>query len=151
MANPRCYAIENTMAVANPTTTTLVASSTTAVRPEIYDMILGYSAVPADNALIVKVQRFTAAGTSTAYTPVPLDPGDPASTFVAGNTCTIEPTYTTSKIMFHLALNQRASHRWVADPQGRLKMPAAASNGLGLYNVHATATPAFDATVYLNE
>lgn len=151
MANPRCYAIENNLAIANATTTNIVLSSTTAIRPEIYDLVMGFGSTPADNAIVVKVQRFTAAGSSAAYTPPPLDPGDPASTTVGGVTCTVEPTYTANKVVWHAALNQRATHRWVADPKGPLKMPATASNGLGLYGVNASATPGFDATVFFNE
>jgi hypothetical protein len=114
-------------------------------------MIFGSSATPADNALAIYVQRFTAAGTTTAYTPPPLDPGDPACTAVAGVTATIEPTYTANRILFHLGLNQRASHRWIADPRGPLKMPATASNGLGVYYVHASFTGNVDTCVYFNE
>ena len=80
-----------------------------------------------------------------------LDPRDPASTSIGGVTCTIEPTYTSAKLLFHLGINQRASHRWIADPQGRLKAPATASNGIGVFGVHSSATPTFDAGVYFNE
>jgi hypothetical protein len=114
-------------------------------------MLFGSSATPADNALAIYLQRFTAAGTSTAYVPPPLDPGDPAATAVAGITHTIEPTYTSAKVVFHLGLNQRASHRWIADPRGPLKMPATASNGLGCYYVHASFTGNVDTCVYFNE
>ena len=151
MANPRCYAVNVAFAVTSPTDTAIITSSTTAIRPEWYDMVLGFSSTPADNGLTVQVQRYTAAGTTTSQTPRALDPGDPACTAVAGNTATIEPTYTASAILFHLGINQRASHRWVADPQGRLKMPATASNGLGLFAVHSSATPTFDAVVHFNE
>lgn len=151
MANPRCYAIDNAFAVANPTATTLTLTSTTAIRPEIYDIEMGFSSSPADNALAVKVQRFTAAGTNSALTPQALDPADPASTSTAGKSNSVEPTYTANAILFHLAMNQRASQRWIADPRGPLKLPATANNGAGLYAVHASATPTFDSTLWFNE
>jgi hypothetical protein len=151
MANPRCYAIDTSFAVASPTKTAITLASTTAVRPEIFDMELGFSSAPADNALVVKVQRFTAAGTTTSQAPNPLDPADPASTTVGGVIATVEPTYTAGLILFHLALNQRASQRWIADQRGPLKLPALANNGAGLYAVHASATPNFDPCVWFNE
>jgi hypothetical protein len=137
--------------VASPTATALVLVSTSAIRPEIYDMIVGSSATPADNALTIKVQRFTAAGTTTALTPQALDPADPASTSTAGKTATAEPTYTANAILWHIALNQRATHRWVADPRGPLKLPATASNGAGLYYVHSSFTSNVDSTIFFNE
>lgn len=151
MANPRCYEIDSSYAVASPSKTILTLASATTIRPEIYDMILGFSSAPADNALQVFVQRFTAAGTSTSEVPSPLDPADPAASATGGRNCTVEPTYTSNLILFHAALNQRATHRWIADPRGPLKMPATANNGLGLYAVHGSATPTFDATLYFNE
>jgi hypothetical protein len=141
MATPgRRYSIDATNVVASPTKTALVLSATTAIRPGIYDILLGSSAAPADNANQIFLQRFTAPGTSTAVTPQALDPGDPAATGVAGKTNTVEPTYTANQILFHLALNQRASHRWIGDPSGALMAPATANNGLGTYWVNASFT-----------
>jgi hypothetical protein len=137
--------------VASPTVSLLGLVSTSAIRPEIFDMILGSSATPADNANVWCLQRFTAAGTNTGYVPPPLDPGDPACTAVGAITFSGEPTYTAVKILFRAALNQRATHRWIADPRGPLKFPATASNGGGLYVVNASFTGAVDGTVFFNE
>lgn len=143
--------IDDAAAVASPTVTLLTVVSATTIRPEIYDMILGSAATPADNAVTWKLQRFTAAGTVTSTTPRPLDPADPASLASAGKTVTAEPTYTSGLILFHAALNQRATHRWIADPRGPLKFPATASNGGGLYPVHASFTGVCDASIFFNE
>src|SRR5579859_4374479 len=140
MALGRRYAIDGQNAVASPTKTALVLTSTAAIRPFIYDMLLGSSAAPADNACTIYIQRSTAAGTSTAVTPQALDPADPNATASAGKTLTVEPTYTANAILFHLALNQRASHRWIADPNGPITLPATANNGVGVYWVHASFT-----------
>ncbi len=121
------------------------------MRGEIYEMLLSSSGTPADNALLWRVQRFTAAGTTTAYTPTPLDPQDPVSLCAGGVTATIEPTYTSAKILFSIALNQRASHRWIGDPRGPLKIPATASNGAGIYAVHASFTGVTDGSLFFNE
>jgi hypothetical protein len=151
IANPRAYSVDAQNAVASPTKSLLVITSATTVRPEIYDIIIGASATPGDVAIVWYFQRCTAAGTSTAYTPAVLDPADPVSLATAGTICTAEPTYTAAKINWHVALNQRATHRWIADPRGPLKMPATASNGFGCYPVHASFTGNVDATVFYNE
>lgn len=151
MANRRNYAVQGTRNVASPSATLAVLTSTSAIRPNIYDLILSSSAVPADNSLLWQMQRVTAPGTSTAYTPVALDPGDPAATAVAGINHTVEPTYTANAYLLRVALNQRATHRWIADPDGPIRLPATASNGAGLFPVHASFTGAVDFTLHYYE
>lgn len=131
--------------------TILGVTSTTAIRPQIYEMLLGSSATPADNALLWYVQRNTAAGTSTAVTPTAMDSGDPASTATAGKNHTVDPTFTANLYLFYLALNQRASHRWIADTEGALVIPATANNGAGLWLTHASFTGNCDASLYFQE
>jgi hypothetical protein len=106
--------------------------STTAIRPKVYDFSIGTEATPADNYSVWQAARSTqaGAGTSTAVTPQPLDPGDPASTATAGNNYTAEPTVVSGTPIFGpVPMNQRATYRWVAAPNGELVIPAAA-NGL---------------------
>ena len=147
----RCYSVDGQRAVASPTKTLLGITATTAIRPNVFDMYLGSSATPADNALLWYIQRSTAAGTSTAVTPQALDPADPAATATAGQNHTVEPTYTASAILFHLALNQRATVRAALDPSAPIVAPATANNGLGLYPVHSSFTSNVDATLYYAE
>lgn len=151
MAHRRNYILQGTRNVASPTQTWGTITATAAVRPCLYDIILGSSATPADNALLWQAQRFTAAGTSTATTPQPLDSGDPAATSIGGINHTIEPTYTANLFMLRVALNQRATHRWIADPDAHIICPATANNGVGLFPVHASFTGAVDASVYFYE
>lgn len=113
-------------------TSILGLTSTSAIRPKIYDFMLGSDATPADNAADYVLQRHTAAGTSTSVTPQALDPGDPAATATAGKAHSAEPTYTANAIMLHIALNQRATFRWVAAPGSEIVLPATASNGVTL-------------------
>ena len=40
----------------------------------------------------IELVRYTNAGTSTGYTPVPVDSLDPAALTTAGQLCTVEPT-----------------------------------------------------------
>lgn len=147
----RRYSIAGTRAVASPTKTLLGLTSTVAIRPRIADVILGSTATPADNALEFILQRFTAAGTSTAITPQAIDPADPAATATAGQNHTVEPTYTAGAVLLDIAQNQRSTQRWVAAPGYELVLPATASNGAGLQPVHASFTGNVTATILYEE
>lgn len=116
-------------------TTILGITSTSAIRPMIYDVMIGSDATPADNAWEFVLQRTTAAGTATSFTPVALDPGDPAATATSGYAHSAEPTYTASALLLNNAVNQRATFRWVAAPGGELKCPATAANGIACQSI----------------
>src|ERR1019366_7948995 len=105
----RNYTISGARAVASPPKTLLPLIGGTTNRPVLYDMIVGSTATPADNALEFILQRCTAAGTSTAVTPAANDSADPASIATAGVNHTVEPTYTSGAIMVDIAMNQRAT------------------------------------------
>src|SRR3989337_2729161 len=92
-------------------TSILGLTSAATIRPSIYDLICGSDATPADNAAEYVLQRNTAAGTSTAFTPVALDPADPASLAAAGQNHSAEPTYTAAALLLNWAQNQRATFR----------------------------------------
>jgi hypothetical protein len=149
--NGRAYFIYGQAAVSSPTKSLLSLTGGTTIRPSIYDFYLGSSATPADNALLWKMQRTTAAGTSTAFTPVALEPADPAAIATAGYAHSAEPTYTANSYLFWLALNQRATHRAILDPSRPLGIPATANNGIGLFVVHSSFTGNADATAYYYE
>lgn len=147
----RRYSIDGTQAVASPTDTVLGLTSTTAIRPAVYDVILGSNATPADNALNWLMERYTAAGTSTAVTPQALDPDDPAATASAGENHTAEPTYTADAVMLNISCNQRSTQRWVASPGGEIILPATANSGVGLEPVHPSFTGEVQATIHYEE
>jgi len=135
------------------TTASLGSVGADATRPrrgKWYDLVFGSEASPADNAFLYIVQRCTALGTSTAVTPSPLDPADAATESDSGENHTIEPTYTANLVLLSIALNQRATFRWVAPPGGELVYPATASNGLGIQTTTASAV-AISATVMYAE
>lgn len=136
----RRYAIDGDQNVASPADTMLGLTSTAAVEPAVYFLSLGCQDTPADSALEWFIQRYTAAGTATAVTPAPLGPTTTASTATAGENHTVEPTYTANLILWRMALNQRASHTIVFDPEGALCLPATANNGIGIYANHASST-----------
>jgi hypothetical protein len=140
----------NRTASATASLGTYGADATRPRRGKWYDLMLGSEASPADNAFLYIVQRCTALGTSTAVTPQALDPGDAATEADAGENHTIEPTYTAGAVLLAIALNQRATFRWVASPMGELTYPATAANGLGVQTTTASAV-AISATVHVDE
>ncbi len=135
-------------AVGSSYKTALILTGGTGVRPRIYDWLIGQGGTPADNAVYGLLQRATTAGTVTSVTPAPLDPADPAAEITAGENASAEPTYTASTELLELALNQRASYRWVAAPGGELIIPATASNGIGSRAKSAAYTGASGATMH---
>ena len=147
---PRQYAVNGSTTLTSAAKTYALLTSTTAIRPEIYYFAIGCEGAPADNTMVHFWQRYTAAGTNTAVTPSPLDPGDPAATAAGGSNCTVEPTYTSAIILFRQALNQRSHYQWYGD-RGPMRLPATGSNGAGLYTSHASATPVFSAVLHYSE
>lgn len=128
----------------------VVANATRPRRGKFYDIDFGSEASPADNPFLWRVMRCTAAGTSTSFTPVALDPGDAATESAGGENHTIDGTPTASSYLLQIALNQRATFRWVASPGGELVYPATASNGLIIYTPTSSAV-AITATVHYME
>jgi hypothetical protein len=126
------------------------ADATRPHRGELYELILSSEAAAADNPFLYVLQRCTALGTSTAVVPQPLDPADAATEADAGENHTVEPTYTAAAYLLEVALNQRATFRWIATEGGRLIYPATAANGIGV----ATPTSAavvVSVQIHLNE
>ena len=130
-ANGRRYGFSGSITGA-ATKTIWTVTATSAVRPYIFDIIISSNATPADNSSEWQALRSTAAGTSTAVTPVALDSGDPAATSIGGKNHSVEPTYSPAVSLLDIAHNQRATFRWVAAPGSELIAPATAANGIGL-------------------
>ncbi len=129
----------------------LVAAAASPRRARVYDYTIGSGATPGDNAFVHIVQRCTTAGTGAALTPNALDPADSlASTIVAKDTITADPTLTANAFLGRKALNQLATFRWVAAPYGELVIPATASNGL-ILGLGTATTSDFDAEGHYEE
>jgi hypothetical protein len=126
------FAVSDATQTTNTTTAKTIAVvgtvTATLIRPALYDIIVGASGTPADNVLRYGVQRFSAAGTTTAKTAAPLDTGDVAS-----------------------LANQRATFRWVAAPDGEIKGPATNANGLAVTSLSPAYTGATFATIHFVE
>ena len=116
-------------------TTQVGLTSAATIRPKIYDLIVGSDAAPDDQSSEFVLQRYTVAGTSTAFTPIALDPADPASLASAGYNHSAEPTYTAAALLLEWAMNQRATFRWCAVPGGEIVLPATAANGAGIQTI----------------
>jgi len=128
----RRYAITGTDTNTAGTTQIGITSAAT-IRPAIYDIMISSVATPADQSAEYHLKRYTVAGTSTAVTPVALDPANPVSLAAGGVNYSAEPTYTANSEMLRLAVNLRHTFRWIASPEGEIYAPATAANGLGWF------------------
>ena len=144
----RAYSAAGSGAVgADKTLVTMVSAAT--IRPAIYDIVIGCAATPGDSATKFVVQRFTAAGTpGSSVTPEPIDPADPAALASSGSgVFSVEPTYTASKILQVISLNQRAAFRWIAAPGFEFKALATAASGIGVKSSTATGQAVHDCNI----
>jgi len=116
--------------------------NTTALRRlAIYEFVIGSDATPADAACKYAWQRTTVNfGTPTAITPVAIDPADPASLALFSAPGGTAPTITANSTVYQVAVNQRATYRWIAAPDSELIVPATTANGLALLSLVTTAT-----------
>lgn len=126
------YAAQGSQSVAAKTALTLV--STNNGRSRLLEFIYSnVGTISVDSNFEVQLKRFTVAGTTTAVTPTPTDPSDPAATlFTAGSNATVEPTYTAGAVINDNGINPRGAFRWTAyAPDAEVILPATAANGLG--------------------
>lgn len=135
----------------NLTIVTMISAAT--IRPRLYDILIGCAATPADQATKFSLLRCTAAGTAgSSFTPIALDPNDPAALATCGQgVFSVEPTYTANSNLLVLDVNQRATVRWVAAPGGELMAPATASNGIGLRSLSGTGTATHEGSFHWEE
>lgn len=110
--------------------------ATAAVRPKIYDFVIGSPSTPTDYAASWLLRRSTTASTGgTAVVPAAIDPADPVCLTTAMIAPSMSaPTLTAAMTLLQFALNQRATFRWVAAPGKELIAPATANNGIVLMN-----------------
>lgn len=150
----RNYAVTASSTLAASATLPLVTLiSTAAVRPRLYEFILGSSGAPANQATRFAWQRCTTAGTAgSSLTPQALDPADPAAVTTSGlATFSVGPTLTASAFLNDVGLNQQATFRWLANPGGEMVMPATAANGLALMPLSVSSAYTAETTLYFAE
>ena len=127
----------------------------TTFRTRLWDVMVGPDGAPnaTDCQIVYDVANkdATTAGTAgAAVTPNKTNPADRTATLVANVNYTAEPTVFTSNLP--LALNQRASQRWVAyGPDQCIIMAATASLGLGIRALSPTYAAPVLATVMYEE
>ncbi len=137
---------EQTPSTAGDTIAALITATT--VRPRIYRIELAYAGTPEDTYSLLRVNRSTADGTGTSFTPVSLDPGGVAAKATFKSDYTAEPTYTANAYLLKIVMNSRSTYRWTAEEGGEIIVPATAANGVGLQTVTTTAT--IDAHAYFH-
>jgi len=125
--------------------------TTAAVRPKIYEVMVGCSAAPASQAALWQVQRHTATGTGTALTAVKVDPADPAALVTCKTNNSVEPTVTAADVPWELALNQQATFDWHANPGKEIVLAASATAGATLKTSTSTGTAVHQGSMYWEE
>ncbi len=132
----------------------IALGGTAAVQIKLYELILGSDATPADLAGEFMVNRSTTTGAGgTTITPEPLNFLTAAATGTAegGAYSTTQPVDSANSELIMIALNQRATFRWVAAPGGELIGPAVAQDGFLLRCVAHGGTPNINATIHYLE
>lgn len=131
-------------------------------RGKLYDLLFGSNATPADTEIEWSVVRVTAglSTTSIGGTPVSsygaaalsLDIADaaPSATLIVNSTTYSGLTQTTAASPFYVAINQRASYRWVAAPGSELVWPATSCSGFSML-ARSNGTPTVTANALFQE
>lgn len=147
MAN---YSTRGSMALIAADTVLSVIAATT-VRPKVFDILISSPSTPNDYSAHFFLQRFSADGTGSAVTPQPLDFNERAAVATSKHTYTAEPTLTANEILLDMAMNQRATVRWVAVPGRELVIPALAGDGLSLLCNAVSTQFTAAATIFFEE
>lgn len=136
-----------------------VNSATAPTRLKLYEVIIGSQATPADQAVEYNIRRVTdekTTGSGNSVTPVRLDLDDRTANMTAQEAPTdpeaddSDPTYESGQVL-EIALNQRATFRWIAAPGSELVADAAEDNGFGLDVAATTSAHSANATLLFEE
>lgn len=157
-----------TLIVTNASTAT-TATNTGLRRGKWYDVLIGTAGTPADNVMQFDIVRATYA-TSTALTTgdsatslfvsslssnFMLDFADGSATASLRLNSSVETYLTSPTELWDVAINQRASYRWVAAPGSEFVYPAASSgagpNALAIRCLSPSAPGPATATILVNE
>jgi hypothetical protein len=146
----RYEAAGQTAAGTNLTVLKLVASTTR--RGFLYDIVVGSDATPADVATEFQIIRGTVSGTGTGSPTIKaLDPASGAATLSTKVGTFSGQTKTADSNLLMIALNQRATFRWVAAPGGELVIPSTSDNWVGLESIASGGTPNINAQFHYDE
>lgn len=123
----------------------------TTVRGRINDLVFGQGSTPADNSVRWEVPRQTTSATGAAVVENALDPDAPLADLLVEEEITVGPTVTADSQLLDFDLNQRATFRWVASPDGEFLIPATAANGIFFNCSSAAYTGIARCTVHWEE
>jgi len=124
---------QQALSTAYKTLLALTAATATLTSAEVFEFGVGTDGTPAENVVQYDISRQTAAGTSTAVTPVALNSAKGAARTVGSANFTAEGTITATSSVWAMPLNQRASFRWIArGDDDRLIIPATNLAGFAL-------------------
>ena len=147
----RNYSGNGSVAVGTDETVIALISATT-LRAKLYELAISCGAAPADLTTIFHLERFTAVGTETSgFTPLALNPGDPAAAADYGVAHSAEPTYTANAILLDVAVHQKGGYFWRASPGREMVCPSTAGNGIGLQSQSSGGTAVHRATMFHEE
>ncbi len=150
---PRYSAVGSATNTAATTILYVVSPASTFRRIHLYEVILGSQATPADQAAQYQIRRLTDEDTTpggAGVTGVPLDIDDSVAISAAVEDPSGEPTYETGALL-EIALNQRATFRWVAAPGSEFICTAAEDQGFGIEAVAVTSAYIANATLLWKE
>lgn len=107
-------------------------ASAAGVRPKIFEFVIGSSAAPVDYSSRYQIARTITADPTGGAAPTigALDGADPAALASAYDSCTGGTTLST--ILYMVAVNQRATFRWVAAPGKEFVVPNTIHVGAGI-------------------
>ena len=149
----RSYGIQNTAAIASASFPQLCIFMATAagVRAKIYEFLISSSATPADNASRFSIDRQTTAAPTggSAPTIAPLEFADPAALVSAYQAATGGCTMST--VLMLVAVNLRATFRWVAAPTKEFVIPNTQYAGMGIRSAAQTGAYNVDSSLYWEE
>ena len=132
--------------------TALTILPTVAIRPKVFEIIIGCAATPAAQAALWVFQTCSDVGASgTSWTPIKLDPADPASLVSMLVNHSTEPTYVANSILWRMALNQQATFDFKTNAGKELTIAASATAGAGIKTSTSTGTAQHHVSVFWEE
>ena len=133
----RSYSVSSNCTNTQSTTNAMLnIVATAATQPSIFEINSGSDATPANQAVKVQLQKFSAIGAQQgAITPFQINAAAGtaiASVFTACPGASALPTYTGGAFFLTWAQNQNTAYRWVASsPQRMLMLPSSSGQGAG--------------------
>lgn len=146
---PSAYVTGRTAAGTN--LTIVVVTGIATARPSLHQLIISSDATPADIATRFFVLRHTVAATGgTALSVRNADTANSSGLCTALQGTMTEPTYDSSAVL-EIALNQRATYTWIANPGREIRVPLGTANGVGTRSAVSGGTPNINVTMAWDE